>query len=132
MPSRRPFIDAETGSVDRNQLLAEAVPLAKLILSVVAVAAVPFAIAFLLGFSIFGRVFALIGQFVLAVGTGIVLLYIVVRGIDLASVPQRGDRRERPGSSRSDRHHFDGDEQETERAERERRDPDGESRGSDR
>jgi len=135
MPSRRPFIDVESGSVDRYQLLAEAVPLARLILFFVAVAAVPFALAFLLGFSIFGRLFALIGQFVLAVGAGIVLIYVVVRGIDLAGVSRRGTdsdqpektQAERPGRGRSDRHNLDGDEQETERPEREGGDADGDS-----
>ncbi|WP_203229193.1 hypothetical protein [Halobellus captivus] len=141
MPSRRPFIDAETGSVDRNQVLLEAVPLAKLVLFFVAVAAIPFALVyFLFGSSPVGAVLAVVGQFVLAIGTGVVLIYIVVRGIDLAGGPRHGEEAERSGRNRehrpeqprSDGDHFDGNEQEAERTERERRDPDSEARGSER
>jgi len=132
MPSRRPFVDVETGTLDRDQILAEAVPLARLVLFFGLIALVPFALAFFFfGRSILGTVLAAIGQFVLAVGAGIVLMYVFVRGVDIAGVPHRGDRREHPDEP-SDRHHFDRDEEETERAERERRDPDGDSDGPER
>ncbi|MFD1599099.1 DUF485 domain-containing protein [Halobellus rarus] len=142
MSSRRPFIDVESGTLDRSQILVEAVPLARLVLYVGLIALVPFALAFFFGGSIVGTLLAAVGQFVLAVGAGIVLIYVVVRGIDIAgvsrldgdsSVPRRSSgEREHPDEPRSDGHHFDRDEQETERAERERRDPDGDSDGSER
>lgn len=85
MPSTRPFVDASTGSLDWGQLFAEAVPLARLIAVVVAVSLVPFALVFFLfGDSLLGMLATILAQFVLAVGTGLVLLYVVARGIRLA------------------------------------------------
>ncbi|WP_310898814.1 hypothetical protein [Haloarcula onubensis] len=85
MPSP-PFVDRGTGELDRDQLLAEAIPLGKLVGLFAALAVVPFALAFLLGGSngVLGALFVVVGQFVLAVGTGIVLIYVVARGIQLA------------------------------------------------
>ncbi|QKY21140.1 hypothetical protein B4589_012435 [Halolamina sp. CBA1230] len=85
MSSQMPFVDPETGAIDRNRVLAEAIPLAKLVGLVVAAALVPFAVVLLLGeYSTIGRGFVLLTQFVLAVGTGIVLMYIVARGMQVA------------------------------------------------
>ncbi|MGQ4554335.1 hypothetical protein [Halobellus sp. GM3] len=85
MASSPPFIDAATGTVDTNQVVSEAVPLAKLILWFGVIALVPFALTFVFfGNSAFGAFLAVVGQFVLAIGTGIVLMYVVARGIDLA------------------------------------------------
>ena len=79
-----PFIDAD-GTIDTNAVYAEAVPLAKLVGLVVAVALIPFGIAFALGPpSIFGIALMLAGQFVLAVGGGVVLIYVVARGTRLS------------------------------------------------
>ena len=141
MPSRRPFIDGESGTLDRSQILVEAVPLARLVLYVGLIALVPFALAFFFGGSIVGTLLAAVGQFLLAVGAGIVLIYVVVRGIDIAGVsrldgdsdvPRRSSGERERSEESSDGHHFDRDEQETERAERERRDPDGDSDGPER
>ena len=85
MPPSPPFVDPGTGSLDTDQLLAEAIPLAKLITLVGAVALVPLAVAILLGpYSSFTVVFTIAGQFLLAVGAGLVLLYVVSRAIQLA------------------------------------------------
>lgn len=85
MPSETPFVDSTSGELDRDQLLQEAIPLAKLIALVVALSLVPFALAFLaFGSSILGAVVIVIGQFILAVGTGIVLMYVLTRAIQLA------------------------------------------------
>ncbi|SIR85129.1 hypothetical protein SAMN05421858_4172 [Haladaptatus litoreus] len=85
MPPSAPFFDRGTGTIDTTQLLVEAAPLAKLIGLFAAIALVPFAIAFLLGgYSIVGVLFTLVGQFILAVGSGIVLLYVVSRGMQLS------------------------------------------------
>jgi len=80
-----PFVDPATGALDVAQILSEARPLARLIGAFVTVALVPYALVYLaLGSSPLGTVLALLGQFVLAVGTGIVLMYVVARGRHLA------------------------------------------------
>ncbi|MBV0924225.1 hypothetical protein KTS45_08430 [Halomicroarcula limicola] len=81
---RRPFIDSATGELKTTQLLQEALPLAKLIAVFVGLALVPYALAFFLfGRSALGALFSVLGQFVLAVGTGVVLMYCVARGTTL-------------------------------------------------
>lgn len=86
MSPSTPFFDDDTGSLDTDQLLSEAVPLAKLVALVAAAAVVPLAVVWLLGGrSSLGVVFAILAQFVLAVGTGLVLMYVVARGIALSS-----------------------------------------------
>jgi uncharacterized membrane protein len=85
MPSSPPFIDRETGSLNINQLKAEALPLAGLIALIAGLALIPLFFAFLFGGSSgFGLIFTVAGQFILAVGTAIVLIYVVARGIQLA------------------------------------------------
>lgn len=85
MPSDRPFIDPVTTEFDIGQLRTEAIPLARLIALVGGVALIPFLVVFLIGgTSIVGTVFAILGQFILAVGTGLVLMYVIARGIHLA------------------------------------------------
>lgn len=82
MPSRRPFFERGTGELDVEQVVAEAVPLAKLVGLVAVVALVPLLPALL---GIPGALgFTLVGQFVLAVGSGVVLVYVVARGVQLA------------------------------------------------
>lgn len=80
-----PFVDDETGTIDRWRVLSEALPIAKLAALVVAAALVPAAAAHLFGeFSILGELFTIMTQFVLAVGSGVVLLYVVARGTQIA------------------------------------------------
>ncbi|WP_276272408.1 hypothetical protein [Haloarcula litorea] len=86
MPSRRPFLDRATGELDSQQLLAEAVPLAKLIGYFAAISLVPFGIAYAVGPTLIGTLFGVVGQFVLAVGGAVVLVYAVARGIQLSGV----------------------------------------------
>lgn len=79
-----PFVD-ETGAIDRSRVLSEAVPLAKLVLLVAAAAFLPFSVVLLFGsYSIVEPVFTLLTQFVIAVGTGVVLIYVVARGVQVA------------------------------------------------
>ena len=85
MPPSTPFVDPQTGALDAAQIIAEAIPLAKLVGSFAALAFVPFAIAFAVGGSVFGAMFSILGQFVLAVGTGVVLIYVIARAIWIAS-----------------------------------------------
>ncbi|SDR40134.1 hypothetical protein [Natronobacterium texcoconense] len=85
MSPSRPFFDA--GELDTSQLFAEAYPIAELIASFALLAFVPFAVAFVfagLGFQFGTWLFTVLTQLVLAVGAGVVLLYIVARGIQLA------------------------------------------------
>lgn len=85
MSSSVPFIDPSTGKVDTDQVLAEAVPLAKLIALFAALAAVPLLLVFLMGArSGTGAVFVVLAQFILAIGAGIVLIYVITRAIQLA------------------------------------------------
>ena len=80
-----PFVDDKTGAIDRSRVLSEALPIAKLAALTVAAALVPAAVAYLFGeFSILGELFTVLTQFVLAVGSGVVLLYIVARGVQVA------------------------------------------------
>ncbi|WP_193570607.1 hypothetical protein [Halorubellus sp. JP-L1] len=85
MPSETPFVDRRDDTLDTDQILLEAVRLAKLVGLFVAIAVVPFVFALLLGPSGIGFVFGVVGQFVLAVGTGIVLMYVIARAIAIAT-----------------------------------------------
>ncbi|WP_336339289.1 hypothetical protein [Haloarcula brevis] len=85
MTPPRPFIDPATGELDTAQILSEAVPLAKLVGVFVAGSLLPYAIVFFGSEgTVLGAVLALLGDFVLAVGAGVVLMYVVARGIRLA------------------------------------------------
>lgn len=85
MPKAQPFIDRETGGLDTDQILAEAFPLAGLVALFGGLALVPYVFVFLSGGNTaLGVLFTLLAQFVLAVGAGIVLMYVVARGIQLA------------------------------------------------
>lgn len=80
-----PFIDRDTGSLDYGQIQAEAFPLAGLIAFFAGLALVPFVFVFLFaGNSALGLLFTVVGQFILAIGTGVVLMYVIARGIQLA------------------------------------------------
>ena len=84
MPPSPPFVDRGTGELNISRIVAEAVPLAKLVGLVAVVALIPL-LPLLLGIrSGVGLVFTLVGQFALAVGSGVVLMYVVARGIQLA------------------------------------------------
>ena len=86
MASFPPFVDQETGRIDRTQVLTEAIPLAELIGLVVAIALIPFAFVVLLGgHSGFSVILTLVTQFILAVGSGIVLIYCITRAIQITS-----------------------------------------------
>ena len=87
MPSSPPFIDLETGSLDYAQIREEAFPLAGLIALFAGLALVPFVVVFLFaGNSALGLLFSIIGQLILAVGAGIVLIYVIARAIQLSDV----------------------------------------------
>lgn len=88
MSPSRPFFTSPAEELDTNQIVDEALPLAKLIGAVGAVALIPVLLQILLVevlavVPVFGVLFTLAAQFVVAVGTGIVLMYVVVRANQL-------------------------------------------------
>ncbi|MDY6819071.1 MAG: hypothetical protein SVG88_10460 [Halobacteriales archaeon] len=86
MPSTPPFVDPTDNSLDTDQILQEALPLAGLIGLFVGLALIPFLFVFLLGdSSVFGMLLMVAVQFILAVGAGIVLMYIITRAMQLAN-----------------------------------------------
>jgi len=86
MPSSRPFIDPATGGINTAQMISEAVPLGKLISVFVAGSLPLYALAFFgAENSALGALLALLGDFIIAVGAGVVLIYVIARGIRLAS-----------------------------------------------
>jgi len=86
MPSSRPFIDPATGDINTAQMISEAVPLGKLIGVFVAGSLPLYALAFFgAENSALGELLALLGDFIIAVGAGVVLIYVIARGIRLAS-----------------------------------------------
>lgn len=85
MASTAPFIDPESGGLDLEQIKTEAYPLVGLIALVAGVALIPFVFTTLLArLTPIAMLLTVLTQFVLAVGTGIVLLYVIARAIQLA------------------------------------------------
>lgn len=83
--SSPPFIDPESGELDLDQIRAEVFPLAGLIVLFGGAALLVFLIMLLVaGNSLLAGFLTVVSQFILAVGTGIVLMYVVARGIQIA------------------------------------------------
>lgn len=79
------FVNRETGELDTDQIVFEAIPIAKLIALFVVITIVPLRILLEVGLPpIVETILSLMAQFVLAVGTAIVLLYTISRAIQLA------------------------------------------------
>ena len=84
MSNDAPFINPERGTLNTAQIRTEAYPLAGLVMLFGALALVPFVLALFADGSPLSILFTIIAQFVLAIGTGLVLIYVVARGIQLA------------------------------------------------
>jgi hypothetical protein len=83
--SSPPFINQASGELDLGQIREEVFPLAGLIVLFGGLALLPFLFALLVaGNSLLAGAFTVLSQFILAVGTGIVLLYVIARGSQLA------------------------------------------------
>ena len=83
--SSPPFIDQESGELNLRQILGEVFPLAGLIVLFGGLALLVFLLTVIVaGNSLLGGVLTVVSQFIIAVGCGIVLLYIIARGIQLA------------------------------------------------
>lgn len=78
-----PFVDLETNTLNLDQIRAEAIPLLGL---VVLFGSLGLLLVYIGAdfYGLIGTIFALLGQLVFAVGTGIVLIYVIARGIQLA------------------------------------------------
>lgn len=84
MPSP-PFIDRESGELDLGQIRAEAFPVAGLVVLFGTLALLPFLVTLLVSYNrLLAGFFTLVSQFVIAVGVGVVLMYVVARGTQLA------------------------------------------------
>lgn len=85
MSSSTPFVDIETGTLDFGQIWRETYPILGLILLFGILGVIPLYLGRGLEFgSLLGTGLALIGQLIFAVGSGIVLMYIIVRAIQLS------------------------------------------------
>ena len=86
----RPFIDPDASELDIGRILTEAIPLAGLVTLFGGLSLLPFLLALLVGGNGgLALLFTLVAQFVLAVGAGIVLMYVIARGIALAESRDR-------------------------------------------
>lgn len=80
-----PFTEPETGALDFQEILSESIPLAKLIGLFGGLSLVPFSLVFLtFDSSAVGGLMVVLGQFILAVGAGVVLMYVIARGSQLS------------------------------------------------
>jgi hypothetical protein len=83
--SSPPFVDRASGELDLSQILSEAFPLAGLVLLFGGAALLLFLITLLVGpGGLLAGFLTVVSQFVLAVGAGVVLMYVIARGIQLA------------------------------------------------
>lgn len=83
--SSPPFIHPDSGELDFAQIRAELFPLAGLIVLFGATALLGFLLVLLVGGNpLLTGLLTVVSQFVLAVGTGIVSMYVIARGIQLA------------------------------------------------
>ena len=79
-----PFVGG-SGALDTTQIRTEAYPIAGLIALFGGLALVPLGVIFLVGGgSPIGFLFMLLAQFILAIGTGVILMYVIARAIQLA------------------------------------------------
>jgi len=86
-----PFVDMDTGTFDFEQIWQEAYPILGLVLLFGVLGLLPFYVgaSFTVSYgpaSLIGSVLTWLGQLILAVGSGIVLMYIIVRAIQLSDV----------------------------------------------
>lgn len=85
MPPSPLFINPETGAIDTTHALEEAIPIARLIITIVGVSLIPFALASMFNGSVLGIFFAVTAQVTLAIGSGLVLMYVISRALQLTS-----------------------------------------------
>jgi hypothetical protein len=87
MRDTAPFIDPVSGELDLRQILRESLPVLALVVLFGGLALLPFLVVLLVaGNSLLGLLLTLLSQLILAVGTGVVLVYVVARGVQLSGV----------------------------------------------
>lgn len=80
-----PFVDNENGELDLRQIWTEGIPIVGLIVLFGTLALLPYLLVrVIFGGTVLGVFLVLFVQFVLVVGTAIVLMYVVARAIQLA------------------------------------------------
>ena len=85
MRDTAPFIDPVSSELELRQIFRESVPLLALVVLFGGLALLPFLVALLVaGNSPLGLLLTLLSQLILAVGTGVVLIYVVARGVQLS------------------------------------------------
>jgi hypothetical protein len=84
MSSKSLFIDPSTGSLDLDEILCEAKPIARLIGLFTAIALLPRLLEYFVGEPFGIPIYSLVAHLVVAIGTGVVLLYVITRSIHLA------------------------------------------------
>ncbi|MEF8829824.1 MAG: hypothetical protein V5A49_12365 [Haloarcula sp.] len=85
MQDTAPFIDPVSRELDLRQIFRESVPLLAFVVLFGGLALLPFLVVLLVaGNSLLGLLLTLLSQLILAVGTGVVLIYVVARGIQLS------------------------------------------------
>jgi hypothetical protein len=80
-----PFVEPGTLSLDFDALGREALPITALVALFGGLTLLPFAVGFAFGGQL-ALLSVIVGQFVLVVGTAMLLLYVVTRAIQLANV----------------------------------------------
>jgi len=85
MPSSTPFVDPETGVLDRDQLRRETEPLVKLVGLFATIALLPVLVAIALGNPALTFAFTVFAWFVLAVGAAVTLMYVIARALTLSN-----------------------------------------------
>jgi len=85
MSASPPFVDKDDDELDLHQIWDEAIPLVGLIILFGSLALLPYLLTRLIfGGTILSVFFVLFVQLVLAVGTAVVLMYVIARAIQLA------------------------------------------------
>lgn len=90
MPPTHPFLVGDTGEIDVDRVLDEAIPIVKLVAMILIGVLIPLFLgqALVGGFGLaelLGEVLVLLAQFIGAIGGSVVLLYVVSRGIQIAN-----------------------------------------------
>lgn len=85
MSQSPPFVDRESRTLQTDQIWTEAFPLVGLMLLFGAIALIPYVLLTIGVPPFIQTVLVLLMQFILLVGSGIVLMYIIARGMQLSN-----------------------------------------------
>ena len=88
----QPVFVADDGGLDYDRILTEAIPIAALIGLFAAVSLPAFLLGLVFGPGGLGLLFSLLGQFVLAVGSAVVLLHVVTQALAIHEARTTSDQ----------------------------------------